>query len=116
MEEYFHNLNSGDSYMSELTSKQKLIDDLKIVVADAEVVLKETAGQLGEKASATRVKLEEGLKVAKLRLADAEKILRDKAKIATDATDAYVHDNPYKVIGAGFVAGLVLGLLIRGRD
>ncbi|MDZ4742720.1 MAG: DUF883 family protein [Verrucomicrobiota bacterium] len=102
--------------MSDLTSKQKLIDDLKIVISDAEVVLKETAGQLGDKASAARLKLEEGIKVAKVRLNEADKIVREKARIATDATDKYIHDNPYKAIGTGFAIGLIIGLLIRGRD
>ena len=40
-------------------SKQKLVADLKVVVADAEELLRATASQAGEKVSAARERSEE---------------------------------------------------------
>ncbi|NTV96400.1 MAG: DUF883 domain-containing protein [Thiobacillus sp.] len=98
----------------ELTSEQ-LIADFKVVVADAEALLKATAGQGGEKLSEIRAKAEESLRVAKARMADAQEALIAKTKEAAKATDAYVHENPWKAIGIAAGVGLVVGLLIGRR-
>lgn len=98
----------------ELTSEQ-LMADFKVVVADAEALLKATAGQGGEKLSEIRAKAEESLRVAKARMADAQEALVAKTKEAAKATDAYVHENPWKAIGIAAGVGLVVGLLIGRR-
>ena len=56
-------------------SKEKLISDFKVVVADAEDLLKATASQAGEKISAARARAEESLKAAKVKLAQAEEVV-----------------------------------------
>ena len=53
-------------------SREKLMQDLRIVVMDAEELLRATASQAGEKASAARERIQEHLKAAKERLQDAE--------------------------------------------
>ena len=63
--------------MSEVTelstaNKQKLVSDMKVVVADAEEILRATAGVAGEKMGDLRERIGERLRDAKLRLADAE--------------------------------------------
>ena len=45
-------------------SKEKLMQDLRIVVADAEDLLRATAGQAGEKVSAARERIQENLAAA----------------------------------------------------
>ena len=45
----------------ETTSKDKLVGDLKNLVADAEELLKATASQAGEKVSEARQKIEQSL-------------------------------------------------------
>lgn len=96
-------------------TKEQLIDDFKVVVADAEALLKATANQGGEKLVEVRTKVEESLKVAKARMAEAQAALLVQTKAAAKATDAYVHENPWKAIGAGAGVGLVIGLLIGRR-
>ncbi|MFA5081105.1 MAG: DUF883 family protein [Hydrogenophilaceae bacterium] len=98
----------------EVTSEQ-LVADFKVVVADAEALLKATAGQGGEKLAEIRAKAEDSLKVAKARLADAQEALIIKTKAAAKATDAYVHENPWRAIGVAAGVGLVIGLLIGRR-
>ena len=40
--------------MNDIVNKEKLVADLKVVVADTEELLRATAGQAGEKVSAIR--------------------------------------------------------------
>ena len=99
----------------ETTSKDKLVGDLKNLVADAEELLKATASQAGEKVAEARQKIEQSLIEGKKALADAEKTLRQKSKEAADLADDYVRDNPWSAVGMAAGIGLVLGLLIRGK-
>jgi len=96
-------------------SKQKLVADLKVVVADAEELLRATASQAGEKVSAARERIQASLATAKVKLTDAERVLVDKTKDAAKATDEYVRDNPWQAVGIAAAAGLVLGVLISRR-
>jgi len=96
-------------------SKEKLVADLKVVVADAEELLRATASQAGEKVSAARERIQASLATAKVKLGDAEQVLREKTKQAAKATDDYVRDNPWQAVGIAAMAGLVLGILISRR-
>ena len=51
-------------------TRGKLVEDLKMVVADAEELLEASASQAGERIAAARSKAEESLKAAKARLAE----------------------------------------------
>lgn len=99
----------------ELVTKEKLISDFKVVVADAEELLKATASQAGEKVSVARERVEASLRSARTRLEEAEEVVRASARNAARATDAYVHDHPWKAVGAAAAAGFLLGLLVNRR-
>jgi ElaB/YqjD/DUF883 family membrane-anchored ribosome-binding protein len=96
-------------------SKEKLVADLKIVVADAEELLRATASQAGEKVSAARERIQASLATAKVKLGEAERALLEKTKQAAKAADDYVHENPWQAVGIAALAGLVLGILISRR-
>ena len=101
--------------MSTEASKDKLVADLKIVVADAEELLRATASQAGEKAVAARERIQASLASAKVKLVEAERAALEKAKQAAKEADEYVHEHPWKAVGIAAAAGLVLGLLIGRR-
>ncbi|MBY0339625.1 MAG: DUF883 family protein [Rhodocyclaceae bacterium] len=103
--------------MNEMTqvNKDKLIADFKVVIADAEEILRATTGQAGEKIADLREKAQARLTTAKIKLAETEAILVDKAKAAGRAADDYVHDNPWRAVGIAAGVGLVIGLLIGRR-
>lgn len=103
--------------MNDMTqvNKDKLIADFKVVIADAEEILRVTAGQAGEKVADLREKAQARLTTAKIKLAEAEAALVDKAKAAGRAADDYVHDNPWRAVGIAAGVGLVIGLLIGRR-
>lgn len=96
-------------------SKDKLVADLKVVVADAEELLRATASQAGEKVSAARERIQASLATAKVKLTEAEQALLEKSKLAAKATDEYVRENPWQAVGVAAAAGLVLGVLISRR-
>ena len=96
-------------------TKDQLIHDFKAVVADAEALLKATAGQGGETVATIRARVEESLATAKVKMADAQAALVDKTKAAAKATDEYVHVHPWQAIGVAASVGMVIGLLIGRR-
>ncbi len=93
-------------------SKERLMQDLRVVVADAEELLRATAGQAGDKVASARERIQESLDVARERLASAEQAVVEKTRQAAKATDEYVHENPWKSIGIAAGAGLLIGMLI----
>jgi len=96
-------------------SKEKLVADFRVVVADAEALLRATASDAGEKVVAAREKIQSSLVEAKVQLARAEAAIIDKTRQAARATDRYVHDNPWKAVGISACVGLVIGVLIVRR-
>jgi ElaB/YqjD/DUF883 family membrane-anchored ribosome-binding protein len=96
-------------------STEKLAQDLKIVISDAEELLRATASQAGDKVSAAREKIQDSLHQAKVKLAEVEDVLIDRSKEAARATDEYVHDHPWGAVGIAAAVGLVIGLLISRR-
>jgi ElaB/YqjD/DUF883 family membrane-anchored ribosome-binding protein len=96
-------------------SKDKLVADMKVVIADAEELLKATASAAGDRVSAARSRMEDSLRTARIKLAEAQEVVVDKAKAAARATDDYVHANPWRSVGIAAGAGLVIGMLISRR-
>ena len=101
--------------MENTVNKDKLIADLKVVLADAEQLLKAAAAATGETAVELRAKAAEGLAQASDRIADLQDAAVHHGKAAARATDDFVHDNPWTAVGIGAGIGLVLGLLINRK-
>lgn len=103
--------------MPEVTAAQrdKLMADLKLVIADTEELLRVTAGQAGEQAKEMRGRMQTRIDQAKASLHQMQEASLAKAKAAGHAADEYVHDNPWKAIGAAAGVGLIAGLLIGRR-
>jgi ElaB/YqjD/DUF883 family membrane-anchored ribosome-binding protein len=104
--------------MSENTEnpRDKLVDDLSAVLAEAEEMLKRAAAETGDKARDLRSQVETKLLRAKLRLQEIEGEAVDRAKAAARATDDYVHDNPWQAIGIAAAIGVAIGLLLNRRS
>jgi ElaB/YqjD/DUF883 family membrane-anchored ribosome-binding protein len=101
--------------MATTASTDKLIDDLQMVVRDAEALLQATAAQTGEKIEGVRARATESLQKARQRLAAVEKEAVQEIREAADAADKYVHKNPWQAMGVAAGVGLLLGLLIGRR-
>jgi ElaB/YqjD/DUF883 family membrane-anchored ribosome-binding protein len=77
----------------------KLLEDLRTVIADTEELLKATANQARARIAAARTKVEESLKVANARIAEAQEAALARTKIAAKATDDYVRAKPWNAVG-----------------
>ena len=96
-------------------NRDKLVSDIKVVIADAEELLRATAGQAGEKVAAARARIQDSMDGAKIKLAQFGDASAEKAKAAARAADDYVHEHPWHAVGIAALLGLVLGTLISRR-
>jgi ElaB/YqjD/DUF883 family membrane-anchored ribosome-binding protein len=88
-------------------AKDKMADDLKVIVSDGEDLIRAAASASGEGLTAARSRLYEKVTSAKARVADLSQPVVDTAKRAND----YVHGSPWTAIGVAAAAGLMIGLL-----
>lgn len=105
----------SDVSLDTLASKQRLVADLKKVIADAEELLQATAHQTEGKVVELRERIAENLRDAHHKLIDVEDAIKDKSRQVARATDDYVHEHPWRAIGAAAGLGVVIGLLICRR-
>lgn len=101
------------------SSMEKLIADFNAVVADSEQLLKSLAAAGGEKSAGLRASAEEHLRAAREQLEDLKAGAVERGRAAAEATDEYVHTNPWQSIGMAVVvaalAGLMIGVLLNRR-
>lgn len=94
-------------------SQEKIVGNIKAIIADAEEILVATADQTGDKISTLRATIRERLLDARIRLDEAEQAMKERTRAAARATDDYVHDNPWQAVsigaGVGFLIGFILG-------
>ena len=96
-------------------SRDKFVQDMRVVISDAEELLRATASQAGEKIGVARERIQDSLHQAKVKLADAEAIVRERAQQAARDGEEYVRDNPWRAIGIAAGIGLVLGIILSRR-
>ena len=87
----------------------KLAADLRMVISEAEALLRAT---VGDTAAAGRAKLQEGLDAAKLRLGPLAEEAATHARDSMRAADGYVREHPWNAVGIAVLAGVALGLII----
>jgi ElaB/YqjD/DUF883 family membrane-anchored ribosome-binding protein len=91
----------------------KLVKDLRLVVQDAEDLIRATAGEVNEKTKQARARLAQTLEKAKGSVQDLQVKAAEKAKVA----DEVIRQHPYESLGVAFGLGLLLGVIVnRGRD
>ena len=95
--------------------RERLVDDVAAVLAEAEEMLKRASLETGDKARDLRSQVEARLLSAKLKLQELEGEAVDRAKAAARATDDYVHDHPWQAIGVAAGIGFAVGLLMNRR-
>lgn len=100
--------------MTDVTT-QKLMDDLKTVVADAEALMHATAGDASERAHNARQRAAESVAQARARLHALEAQAKERVTAAAHQADQYVHQNPWQSIAIAAGVGALVGILIARR-
>ena len=92
----------------ESVTVDKLVSDFKVVIHDAEALIKATAGDLGDRAREARSRLGVSLEQARENFHRVE----DRALEGAKATDKVIREHPYESLGVAFGVGLLVGLLV----
>lgn len=96
-------------------TQEKLVNDLKMVIADAEQILASTADQAGEKVTHLRDRVQTGVHDVQDRLDQVQAALAEKSRMVGMTADNYVHQSPWTAIGVAAGVGVVLGLFAGRR-
>ena len=108
--------NVGVHGQSELAhDRERLMNDLKSAIGDAEQWLTHAGSSAAASADEVKAKFQDTLRTAKTDLLKLEDSVLARGKLAARATDAYVHDNPWKSVGLVAAAGIVVGMLIARK-
>lgn len=95
--------------------KDKIVEDAKVLIADAEEMMRLLASQAGENMGDVHRRLQVRIDKAKADLVDVQTAAINKAKEVGCATDKYVHEEPWKAIGVAAAIGAVAALLVSRR-
>lgn len=90
---------------------EKFVTDLKVLAADTQELIRETAGQTGERVVAAREK-------ARQTLADLQRSIQpmqEAVVLRTRLANAYVHDNPWPVLTGVAVLSALVGFALGRR-
>lgn len=90
---------------------EKLIRDIKVVVQDAEELIRATSGDFGDKTREARAKLAGALVVAK----DTCHRLEDEVRVKATQADSAIRGHPYQFLGAAFAVGVLIGALLNRK-
>ncbi len=96
-------------------SRQRLADDVRAMVDDAESLLRAAREGAGEGVAEARNRLEQSLAAAKEAVVRLERGAVDRAHAAGRAADDYVHEKPWQAIALGAAVGALLGVLLARR-
>lgn len=91
--------------------RDRLAQDVRVLVKDAEELLKATGNDLSDKANEARSRLMATLDKAKATCHELE----EKARVGAKMADQVIRGHPYQSIGVAFGVGLLIGVLVNRR-
>jgi len=80
---------------SNAASREKLMEDSRLGVAQAEQLLNATANQTGKRAAAARALIQESLQIVKDSMVEAETAMIEYIRKSENVTGQYVRDNAW---------------------
>jgi ElaB/YqjD/DUF883 family membrane-anchored ribosome-binding protein len=107
METEFSSIRSAASDLA----REKLAEDVRALIRDAEALLSATAGDVGGKADELRQRLRGAVDRAKASAAE----LQEQARAGARRADELIRAHPYESIGLALGVGVLLGALLNRR-
>lgn len=103
--------HANQAKSSAADARDKLMDDMKAVINDAEAWLKDSTAHEAEDLIAIRKNFETTLQATKTDLLKLQNDMLAKTRLAAQAADTYVRTNPWAAVGVGAAVGLLFGLM-----
>lgn len=98
-----------------IDQKEQLMRDLRAVMTDAQQLVQSGSESWSSQASETRQRLQATMEQLKKQLGEIPPAAQRTMGRWQHASDEYVHQNPWKSMGAAVGVGLVVGMLIGRR-
>ena len=95
--------------------REKLMQDLRVVMRDAEDLLKTGGHQLGDGAAQWRERTQDRLTQVRQQLGELQQQATDRVVTAGRTTNEFVHRNPWTAVGVASGIGLLAGYLMNNR-
>jgi ElaB/YqjD/DUF883 family membrane-anchored ribosome-binding protein len=92
--------------------KQKIIEDIKVLLNDSEELVRLSTTLPGEGVEALRTRLREHVETARALLDAAQASAQTRYREGVDNTERYVRDNPWQALGIAAGVGFLAGILI----
>lgn len=110
-------LNAGDGSLRNTGAAAKPAEatEFRNFIADVEDLVKATGSLTGDDLARAKAKLNARIASAKHSVEEMGEAAVGRVRYAAKVTDSYVHDNPWKAVGAGAALGLLVGFLIARR-
>ncbi len=101
--------NKAETVMNNASS------ELHNFIADIEDLVGQATSMTGEDLNKVKAKLSARLSEAKESATEMGGMLSQRARNTAASTNNYVHEQPWKAIGAGAAAGLIIGFALARR-
>lgn len=93
-------------------SRERLVTDMKTVLADTEELLRAVGAESKEKIAGIRPRVEAAILRARTRLAEMEAAIETRARQRAREVDAYAAEHPWKAAGMAAAVGAAVGAIV----
>ncbi len=97
-------------------ARERLIQELKGAIGEAESWLGSSARQGSEQPSEVRARFDDTLRTARSDLRKLEDSVMARGKVAAESAHVFVKENPWKAVGLGAALGVIAGMLISRKQ
>jgi ElaB/YqjD/DUF883 family membrane-anchored ribosome-binding protein len=105
-----HNMSQTTVQMS--LGKQKIIEDIKVLLNDSEELVRLSASLPAEGVDALRTRLRDHVDAARNALESAQTNAQERYRASLDGTVQYTRANPWQALGIAAGIGFLAGILV----
>jgi ElaB/YqjD/DUF883 family membrane-anchored ribosome-binding protein len=92
--------------------KQKIIEDIKVLLNDSEELVRLSAALPGEGVDALRSRLRQHVDTAREALETAQRDAQTRYRQKVDSSERFVRENPWRSLGMAAGIGFFIGILV----
>lgn len=92
--------------------RERLIDDVKILLADTEEFLSAVGAESKDKIAGIRPRLEAAMRRARTQAAEVEAAIEARAREGARRVDTYAGEHPWQTAGMAAAVGATVGAII----